>query len=148
MLPVMPRILSKCVKLHNGLKAARLTAVCIGMISIGSYWYVFLSSNHTWADIHIPKYFLRPATRPDVALWTILQLNCFCVFGSAFTWLGYQLNDLKTAGLFQASWLRMVTVSVMVGVVFGPGSLWWLGWTMREEILSSLQPVKNSKKNN
>lgn len=144
----MPRVLAKRVKLHNRLKATRLVAVCLGMVNSGTYWYVLGNSNYSWWNIYAPGYFLRPATDPEAAMGTVLQFDYICVFGSALTWLCYQLADLKVSGLITISWMQMAALAILVGVIFGPGTLWWVGWMAREEILASLQPEEKWKKIN
>ncbi|KAK9438576.1 hypothetical protein VB005_06722 [Metarhizium brunneum] len=147
LLPMMPTSLSRRVKLHNGLKATRLTAVCLGMVNVGTYWYVLMSSHYSWSEVYVPKYFWQSAADPGAALGTLLQFDYICVFGSALAWLGYQFRDLKTAGLIETSWAKITSLGLFVGVLFGPGSLWWVAWLMREEILTSLRPRREPRKN-
>lgn len=147
LLPMMPTSLSKRVKLHNGLKATRLTAVCLGMVNVGTYWYVLMSSHYSWSEVYVPKYFWQSAADPGAALGTLLQFDYICVFGSALTWLGYQFRELKTAGLIETSWAKITSLGLFVGVLFGPGTLWWVAWLMREEILTSLRPRREPRKN-
>jgi hypothetical protein len=113
------------------------------MLNTGTYWYVVLGSNHSWSDIYAPRYMLRPDTDPQVALGTLLQIDYLCVFGCALTWLCYQIRNLKVTGQVETSWAWMVATGILVGAIFGPGTLWWVGWMAREEILASAQNTRD-----
>lgn len=96
----------------------------------------------------IPKYVLRSAVDAEEALGTIIQYDYIAVFGSAITWIAYQLGDLKSAGLLQASWIRIVVIGTVVGALFGPGTLWIVAFMTREEVLTrtSSRGQKDDKK--
>ncbi|KAG6006848.1 hypothetical protein E4U21_006655 [Claviceps maximensis] len=146
---LLPSYLAKRVKLHMRLTATRLTAICIGLINIGTYWYVVVATGSSWSwwRLCVPNQVLvsTPMEHPDAVVGTFLQFDYVTVFGSALSWLGLQFADLKDARLMSMSWTCIVVLGLVCGVLLGPGALCWIGWMAREELLASAERSARSK---
>ena len=52
-------------------------------------------------------------------------------------WVGLLLHDIKSAGMANDSWVKILVLGLLAGVVAGPAAAVALGWMWREEILAS-----------
>ncbi|KAG5928857.1 hypothetical protein E4U42_007835 [Claviceps africana] len=125
------------VRWYTRLQAARLTAVCVALLTTGTYWYAVGASGSSWWRLYVPSQVLAPAEQPEAVMGTFLQFDCLSIFGSALTWLAWQLADLKAARVMTMSWTRVVALGAVCGVLCGPGTLCCVGWMAREELLAA-----------
>ncbi|UKZ49384.1 hypothetical protein TrVGV298_003631 [Trichoderma virens] len=113
-------------------------------LSAMAYWYTLLFSPLSVSEAFIPKYFIELPQDTSTSLLSIFQYDYILSFTSILLWLAYHLGDLKSAGICQLSWARILLSSVVIGCLGGPGVLVWAGWLTREEIMASMEHAKTS----
>ncbi|KAL6701338.1 hypothetical protein J3F84DRAFT_354531 [Trichoderma pleuroticola] len=113
-------------------------------LSTISYWYMLLFSPLSVSDVLIPKYFVELPKDTPTSLLSIFQYDFITSFTSILLWLAYHLGDLKSAGICQLSWPRILLSSIVIGCLGGPGVLVWVGWLTREEMMASMEHSKTN----
>ncbi|KAL5095632.1 hypothetical protein Trisim1_000402 [Trichoderma cf. simile WF8] len=113
-------------------------------LSTISYWYMLLFSPLSVSEALIPKYFVELPKDTPASLTSIFQYDFITSFTSVLLWLAYHLGDLKSAGICQLSWPRILLSSVVIGCLGGPGVLVWVGWLTREELMASTEHAKTN----
>ncbi len=66
-----------------------------------------------------------------------VEANRHGILLSSLFWVGLLLHDIKSAGMVKDSWVKILAVGLMAGVIAGPAVAVALGWMWREEILAS-----------
>lgn len=56
---------------------------------------------------------------------------------SSLFWTGLLLRDIKSAGMVEEQWVKILAVGLVGDVIGGPAVAVALGWIWREEILAS-----------
>lgn len=120
----------------------RTTVGVLAATSTAIYWYSLYTSENSIAEMFLPRHFLSKPQDPAVVLQNLIQFDQICCESAVLLWLAYQIGDLKTAGVFKASWAQILRAAITIGFLGGPGTLALVGWLVREEVLQSLQHEK------
>ena len=67
----------------------------------------------------------------------LVEGNRLGILLSSLFWIGLLLHDIKSAGMVEDQWVKIVAVGLVAGVIGGPAVAVALGWIWREEILAS-----------
>lgn len=130
---------------HEGSKKGlRVIGGVMITLSLGSYWYMLLCAPFSLSELFVPKYLIEFPKEPLVSIFTIFQYDYILSYATVLLWLAYHFGDLKSAGICQLSWARILISSVVIGCLGGPGVLSWVGWLTREEMLASAEHAKTS----
>lgn len=111
-------------------------------ISAASYWFMLLSSPLPASELFIPKYFLELPEDALTATLTLFQYDYIIAAASVLLWLASHFGDLKSAGVCQLSWIRILLSSIAIGCIGGPGVLIWVGWLTRENLMAKIEHAK------
>lgn len=118
-------------------RITRGTTFAISAISTAAYWYTLYSAEFTWMEIFIPKYFLQGPEDGHLALRVVIQYDYVCLLSGAYLWLLYLLRDLKANGDTVTSWFILLALSILLGAVFGIGTMLMLLWAWRQELMTA-----------
>ena len=132
------------------LKADRIKfKIDMGMcsiISILTWWYTLSSMKDSIFEVFVPQYLVTFPQDPDVGLRTVIQFDYICCFAAGYLWLAYHFRGLEKVGICSISWVKVIGVSVVSGLVVGPGTLFPILWLLKEELLIAAEEgVKESK---
>ncbi|KAK3988377.1 hypothetical protein QBC44DRAFT_101898 [Cladorrhinum sp. PSN332] len=110
---------------------------------LGAAWWI----SNTWLGAGIIENFIPTDIPPRAFNAGTLTFQDFLVqfmrwdgvfaFGSHLLWMAYQFWDLKTAGMLEEGWLRVVGLMLAGVPVVGPGASLGMAWLFRENILAT-----------
>ncbi|KAM5358420.1 hypothetical protein ACJZ2D_015299 [Fusarium nematophilum] len=129
---------------RNSLYILRVVVGFIVLANTATYWYTLSTMEYSIPEVFVPQYLVKSPTEPDAALRVILQYDYVCSFSAGFLWLAYHFNDLEKAGACNVPWIRALVGAAIVGIIFGPGTLFLLIWLLREELLVSFSFKKKA----
>ncbi|KAL6877052.1 hypothetical protein J3F83DRAFT_435087 [Trichoderma novae-zelandiae] len=113
-------------------------------LSVACYWSMLLLSPLPVSELFVPKFFFETPESPLAALLTIFQYDYIVSYTTVLLWLAYHFADLKSAGICQLSWARILLSSAVIGCLGGPGVVAMVGWIAREEMMASAEHIKTS----
>ena len=120
---------------NSVLTSPRVLLVVMCAVSSSIWLYTLYSSPFPLSDVFIPD----SAVYMDFLGHTRKALQCDEVFsfGSSFLWLIYMFFDLHLAGMVGMGSLVFSGLLPLVAAVTGPGTAFVIGWSWREQVLSS-----------
>ncbi|KAF4972602.1 hypothetical protein FSARC_875 [Fusarium sarcochroum] len=119
------------------LNLLRLTVGVLSIVGMTTWWYTLAKMDYTIFEVFVPQHLINFPQDPHLGLRTVIQYDYICCYSAGFLWLTYHFKDLESVGVCTISWIRAVTVSVVLGCVVGPGTLFILIWLLREELLAA-----------
>lgn len=138
-------LLSKIRGSKPNFPSVRATLGALATVNTAVYWYTLYASDLPLLEILVPKYLILSPQDPGVALRTIIQYDFICSFGAGYLWLAYHFWDLKAAGVCSVSWIRILGTAVVTSTIFGPGTMFLLGWSVRERFLATSTPYLRAR---
>ncbi|KAF5026600.1 hypothetical protein F66182_1326 [Fusarium sp. NRRL 66182] len=131
---------------NNELNVLRAAVSSFSLISTATWWYTLPRMEGSIPDIFIPQYLASSPQDPYLGLRTLIQYDYLCTFAAGFLWLAYHFKDLENVGICNISWVRVIAVSLVLGLILGPGTLFVLVWLLREELLAAARTDKTESK--
>ena len=113
-------------------------------LSVTCYWSMILLSPLAVSEVLVPRYLIEKPESPLAALRNFFQWDYIVSYTTLLLWLAYHFADLKSAGICQLSWARILVSSAVIGCLGGPGVLVMVGWITREEMMASAEHTKTS----
>lgn len=86
----------------------------------------------TWISVE-----LSDASSFSLLPGDFVEANRHGILLSSLFWVGLLLYDIKSAGMVNDSWVKILAVGLVAGVIAGPAVAVALGWMWREETLAS-----------
>jgi hypothetical protein len=102
---------------------------------MGTWWYSLASMKDYIFEVFLPQYLITFPQDPNVGLRTVIQYDYICCFAAGYLWLAYHFRDMERVGVCRVPWFKAIGVSVVLGLVVGPGTLFPVLWLLREELL-------------
>lgn len=115
----------------------RMLIGACSVISTAIWWYTIASMKNSIVEVFVPQYLIDFPQEPSVGLRTVIQYDYICCYGAGYIWLAYHFRDLEKLGLCSISWVRAIGVTVVLGFLTGPGTLFPILWLLREELLTA-----------
>jgi hypothetical protein len=113
----------------------RIAMGACSSISMGTWWYSLASMKDYIFEVFLPQYLITFPQDPNVGLRTVIQYDYICCFAAGYLWLAYHFRDMERVGVCRVPWFKAIGVSVVLGLVVGPGTLFPVLWLLREELL-------------
>ncbi|GKU06415.1 hypothetical protein FLAG1_08105 [Fusarium langsethiae] len=132
---VFTRVNKSTGKLNHERDALRILMGACSFISMGAWWYTVASMRNSVFEVFVPQYLINYPLEPSVGLRTVIQFDYICCYAAGYLWLAYHFRDLEKVGVCSISWARAIGVTVVLGFVVGPGTLFPILWLLREELL-------------
>ncbi|KAK6711219.1 hypothetical protein SNK05_005645 [Fusarium graminearum] len=122
-------------KLNPERDALRILMGGCSVLSMGVWWYTVASMKGSIFEVFVPQYLITYPQEPSLGLRTVIQFDYICCYAAGYMWLAYHFRDLEKVGVCSISWVRAISVTVVLGFLVGPGTLFPILWLLREELL-------------
>ncbi|KAH6992981.1 hypothetical protein EDB82DRAFT_427542 [Fusarium venenatum] len=132
---VLARMNKSNGKLNSERDALRILIGACSFISMAAWWCTVAFMSDSVFEVFVPQYLINYPQDPSVGLRTVIQFDYICCYAAGYLWLAYHFRDLEKVGVCSISWVRAIGVTVVLGFVVGPGTLFPILWLLREELL-------------